>query len=144
MGKGGFVQCGYFWTRREGFFRCGRPQFLALKNFRFESFGVLHGREGRGVKPVQTFYRQGVGQYFAILCGRLLWTAPYEYYNHSKVNLYRLSCLAKMLPSFWLSQNWNQEKLMFTLKLFSKIDRWCIAILISATAMYFDTTIKWN
>jgi len=97
-----------------GFFRCIRPQFWG-QNFRFfEIFGVS---AWTGVKPVQTFYRQGVGQFFVILCGPLFWTAPYEHYNHSKVNLYQSLCLAKMLPSFWLSQNWNQEKRMFTLKL---------------------------
>jgi len=36
----------------------------------------------KGVEPVRTFYRQGKGQFFAILCGRLLWKAPYLFSLH--------------------------------------------------------------
>jgi len=45
----------------------------------FSKFLVcLHGQEGRGLEPVRTFFGQGgmKCQFFAILCGRLLWTAP--------------------------------------------------------------------
>jgi len=47
------------------------------KNFGFfENFGMSARTKGRGVEPVPTFFEQGVGQFFAILCGCLLRTAP--------------------------------------------------------------------
>jgi len=49
--------------------------FFAAKNIGFfEMYGV--SARTRGVEPVRTFCGRG-GQFFAILCGRLLWTAPY-------------------------------------------------------------------
>jgi len=47
------------------------------KNFGFfEIYGV--STQTGGVKPVRTFCGQGGGgQFFVILCGRPLWTAPY-------------------------------------------------------------------
>jgi len=50
---------------------------FGTKNFEFfEIYGV--SARTRGVKPVRTFCGQGVkgGQFFVILCRRLLWTAP--------------------------------------------------------------------
>jgi len=45
----------------------------------FEIYGV--SARTRGVKSVRTFFGKGErGQFFAILCRRLLWTAPYQ--NH--------------------------------------------------------------
>jgi len=41
----------------------------------FEIYGVSARTRG-GVEPVRTFCRQR-GSIFAILCGRLLWTASY-------------------------------------------------------------------
>jgi len=52
-----------FRTRGEGFFRCGRPHFLAQKNFGFfEIYGVSALRTdkgGRGVEQVRTFADKG-------------------------------------------------------------------------------------
>jgi len=49
------------------------------KYFRFfEIYGVSARTGGEGVNSVRTFCGQGErGQFFAILCRRLLWTAPY-------------------------------------------------------------------
>jgi len=54
------------------------PAFLGAKNFEFfEIYGVSARARGEGVEPVPSFYGQGGrGQFFATLCGRLLWTAP--------------------------------------------------------------------
>jgi len=48
----------------------------------FEIYGVSAAsrKKGREVEPVQTFIGQGGrDQFFAILCGRPLWTTIYEY-----------------------------------------------------------------
>jgi len=52
-----------------------RPHFLVQKySGLFEIYGV--SARTRGVEPVRTFFgREEEGQFFAILCGRLLWTA---------------------------------------------------------------------
>jgi len=43
----------------------------------FEIYGVT--ARTRGVEPVRTFCRQvGGGQFFTILCRRLLWMAPHK------------------------------------------------------------------
>jgi len=76
LGGKEFVQfCGQGERR---FFRCGRPHFFAQKTLDFSKFMVRpHGR-GEDVEPVRTFYGEWRrGQFFAILCGPLLWTAPY-------------------------------------------------------------------
>jgi len=49
-----------------GFFNCGRPRFLVQKFGIFKIYGVSARTKGRGN-----------GQFFSILCGRPLWTAPY-------------------------------------------------------------------
>jgi len=50
----------------------------------FEIYGVSAWT--KGVEPVRTFCGQEErGQFFTILCGRLLWTAPYEWWKQSKV-----------------------------------------------------------
>jgi len=52
---------------------------FGAKNFRFfEIYGVSADArtKGEGVEPVRTFFGQGEGgQFFVILCGRLLWLA---------------------------------------------------------------------
>jgi len=40
----------------------------------------VSARTGSGVDPVRIFYGQG-GPVFLNLCGRLVWTAPYEFYS---------------------------------------------------------------
>jgi len=59
----GFVQCG-----QRGFFRCRRPHILVQKTRIFRN--LCCARTDRG---------EGGGVNFAILCGRLLWTAPSRY-----------------------------------------------------------------
>jgi len=51
---------------------------FGVKNFGFFEIYDVSVRTrggGRGGEPVRTFYGQR-GGFFAILCGRLLWTAP--------------------------------------------------------------------
>jgi len=60
-------------VRSRGFFRCGRPHFLVQKNSGFfEIYGVSKRTRGRGC------------QFFAISCGRLLWTVPNQ--SSEKIN----------------------------------------------------------
>jgi len=48
---------------------------FVTKNFEFFEIYGVSARQG-GFEPVRTFFgKGGVGQYFAILCGRLIWTA---------------------------------------------------------------------
>jgi len=48
---------------------------LVQKNFKFTV--CPHGYRTRGVEPVRTYCGQGAGgQFFEILCGRLLWDTP--------------------------------------------------------------------
>jgi len=48
---------------------------FGAKNFGFFEIYWLVRTDKGGVEPVQTYCRQGGGgQFFAILCGRLLWT----------------------------------------------------------------------
>jgi len=61
-------------VREEGIFRGGHPHFLGAKNFRFfEIYGVF-ARTRRGWASVDILTTGG--QFFAILCGPLFWTAP--------------------------------------------------------------------
>jgi len=56
----------------------------------FEIYGVSARTRGREGEPVRTFFGQWLrgGQFFAILCGRLLWTAPYsKWQNFDQVRL---------------------------------------------------------
>jgi len=70
----GSVQCG---QGRKGFFRCGRLHILVQKTSRFFKLMVCpHRQRRRGVEPERTFFGEG-GNYFAILCGCLLWKAPF-------------------------------------------------------------------
>jgi len=60
-------------TTGEGVFRCGGPHLWCLRTV--EIYGI--SARTKGVEPVRTFFEQGGGgQFFAILCGRTLWTAP--------------------------------------------------------------------
>jgi len=67
------------WTfcGQKSFFRCGRQHFWC-KNLGFSKFMVCpHGQRTKGgeVEPGWTFCGQeGTDQFFAILCGRPLWT----------------------------------------------------------------------
>jgi len=73
-GCGGFVQCGHF-ADKGGSLQLRTPHFLAQKPSNFSKFMVCPRREGGC--PVRTFCGQKErGQFFAFLCGRLLWTAP--------------------------------------------------------------------
>jgi len=53
--------------------------FLVQKHFGLSKFMVCpHGQGRKGIEAVRTFFGHGKGsQIFAILCRRLLWTAPY-------------------------------------------------------------------
>jgi len=77
-GGRGFVQCEQG-GREGGFFRCGRPHFWRQITSDFSKFMTCpHGQGGRGVELMRTFCCQGEGvNFFSILCGRLLWTAPF-------------------------------------------------------------------
>jgi len=50
----------------------------------FEIYGVSARTRRRGGESVRTHFRQkGGGHFFAILCGRPLWTVPFELLNTS-------------------------------------------------------------
>jgi len=69
--QGGLSSADILQTRWRGFFKCGRLHFLAQKTSEFSIFLVCpHGQGGLSQCG------QGGGEFFAILCGRLLWTAP--------------------------------------------------------------------
>jgi len=72
-GKRGLSCADILRTRGEGVFRCGRLHFLAKKTSDFSKFMVCpHGQRG-----LSHCGQGGRGsQFFTILCGRLLWTAP--------------------------------------------------------------------
>jgi len=76
-----FVKCGYF-SDNVFFFSDADVRTLWCKtHWIFWIYGVFAQTRGRGgrVEPVRTFCGQGGGgQFLAILCGRLLWTAPYQ------------------------------------------------------------------
>jgi len=61
---------------------------LVQKTLGFLKFIICpHGQGGRGIEPVMTFCgEENRDQFFAILCGRLLWTVSY-----SNVFLYTLT-----------------------------------------------------
>jgi len=67
-----------FFGKGQGFFRCGSPRFFVQKLLDFSKFMVCpHGQEKEGLSQRGHFADKGEGgQFFAILCGRLLWTAP--------------------------------------------------------------------
>jgi len=70
-GRGGLSSA----DKERGFFRCGRPHFLEQKNLRFfEVYGVsARTKEEGGWASAD----KGKGvNFFAILCGRLLWATP--------------------------------------------------------------------
>jgi len=71
---GGLSNTDGHFTDKKRFFRCGRPHFLVKKLRIFRNLWcVLTDKGGGGGEPVRT---GGGGQFFEILCGRLLWTAP--------------------------------------------------------------------
>jgi len=62
------------------FFRCGRPQFFVQKTKDFSKFMICPQGKG-GLSQCRHFVDKGEGgQFFAILCGRLLWTVLYLNY----------------------------------------------------------------
>jgi len=53
----------------------------------FEIYGVSARTRGERVEPVRTVCGQGKrGQFFVVLCGRLLWTAPYDVFGLKKIS----------------------------------------------------------
>jgi len=77
---GGLFSANIFRTRGRGFFRCGRLHFLAQKFSDFFKFMMCRTDKGEGVEHVRTFFSEKRrGQFSAILCGRLLLTAPYNF-----------------------------------------------------------------
>jgi len=78
---GGLSSADIFVDKGEGeIFSCRRPHFLVHNTSHFSKFMVCPHGQGVGVvEPVGTFCEQGrLGQFFTIMCGRLLWTAPYQ------------------------------------------------------------------
>jgi len=76
-GEGGVVQCGYFSDKKEsGLFRCGRPHFLVQNLWRVRTD---KSRE-RLNYSAEIFRTRGRVYYFAILCGRLFWSAFSNYF----------------------------------------------------------------
>jgi len=76
--RGGLSSADIFRKRGGGVLQMRTSALFGAKNFEFfEIYGVSERTRGGGrVERVWTFCGQG-GQFFAILCGRLLWTAPY-------------------------------------------------------------------
>jgi len=77
QGGGEFVQCGYF-ADKGGSSDADVCTFWHKKLRIFLNLWCI--RTDKGVEPVRTFCGQG-GQFFAILCGRLLWTASNALYE---------------------------------------------------------------
>jgi len=72
----GLSSADIFRTRGRGFIRSGRPHFLAQKASDFSKLMVCL-YEQRGLSHYGSHFTDWGGQIFAIMCGRLLWTAPY-------------------------------------------------------------------
>jgi len=68
---GGLLSSADKW--RGGFFRYGRLHFLVLKVF--EIYDVSERTRGGGGGITDILRTKGRGQFFVILCGRLLWMA---------------------------------------------------------------------
>jgi len=71
---------------------------FGAKNFRFfrNLWCVRPDKGGGGVEPVRHFSDKGRGQFFAILRGRLLWTAPKQRAQSKACKL-----LAKSISKTW-------------------------------------------
>jgi len=70
----GLSSADIFQTRGEGFFRCGRPHFLAKKPSKFLKFMVRpHGQRGRRIEPVRT---RGREVNFSRFCAEVLYGWP--------------------------------------------------------------------
>jgi len=67
-------------TKGEGFIQMRTSALFGAKNIGFfEIYGVSARTRKEGVEPVRTFFGKGEGgQFFAILCVRLLWTTLYS------------------------------------------------------------------
>jgi len=73
----GFVQCGHFADKEEGgFFRCGRPHFLAQKASDFYKFIVCPHGQGELSQCVH-FADKEEGSIFCDFVLTFLWTALY-------------------------------------------------------------------
>jgi len=71
-------QCGLFSEKEEGVLQMQTSALFGAKHFVFSKFIVCPYGERR-FESVRTFCGQvGMRSIFAILCGRLLWTAPYS------------------------------------------------------------------
>jgi len=62
--------------RKPGLLNCGRPHFLVKNTTDFSKLMVCPHRQGGGVSKCGRLRTWERGQFFTILCGRLLWTAP--------------------------------------------------------------------
>jgi len=58
------------------FFRCGLHLFLVKESSNFRNFWCVDSDKGVGVSQCGNFANREGGRFFAILYGRLLWTAP--------------------------------------------------------------------
>jgi len=78
--KGVVVQCRHFADKEEGVLQMRTSALFGAKNLDFSKFLLCsHEQEGRGLSQCGYFAdKEGGGQFFAILCGRLFWTAPYS------------------------------------------------------------------
>jgi len=77
--SGGFVQCGHFSDKGEGGSSdAGLRTFWRkkIRNFR-NLWCVRIDKWGKRLISSDILRQGGGGQFFAILCGRFLWTAPY-------------------------------------------------------------------
>jgi len=80
------VQRGHFADK--GWFRRGRAYFLVQKLRNFRNLRCVRA-DNSGIEPVRTFCRQGGGgQFFTILCGCQMWTAPYLKFSSSEMPIY--------------------------------------------------------
>jgi len=79
-GEGDVSSADILLTREKGFLQLRVSALFGAKNFGLKLMVFSHGQRRRGVEPLRTFCGQG-GQFFTILCGRLLWTAPNVLYD---------------------------------------------------------------
>jgi len=92
-GGRGFVQCGQFSEKGEGPSYANVRTFWCKKLRIFQNFGVsTRTRRKGGWANTDILRTRGRGQFFAILCGSRLRTAPYE--TCRKI-LYHLICMLK-------------------------------------------------
>jgi len=81
-------------TKGEGFFRMDFSKFMVCP----------HGQGGRGLSQCGHFETRGEGQFFVILCGRLLWTAPYQSLLQL-IEIYHKLCIKICNKNFYQNVN---------------------------------------